>query len=195
MSAQNDDARPANPGSSYSEAAKAREFQRFYRDHYEMGFRYLRALRFPYNSLRDVLSHCFELAWNRFDEYLSSGKPQYWFYGILKNKAGYERRKYSKNGEYLGLVADDSVGPGDVRPTPEKQLLDKEQRSFFYGTISKLPEMYAEVVKLRLDGHDYRFISETLGISVTNAQTRMRRAVVMLEKAFSEYLEVYGIDA
>lgn len=197
MTTDHTDNKPASSsrsGSDYSEAEKAREFQRFFRDHYDMGFRYLRALRFPYNSLRDVLSHCFELAWKRFDEYLERDKPRYWFYNILKNKAGYSRRKFSRNAEYLGLSGDDGVVPGDPRPTPEAQLLAKERRSFFYATITRIPAIYSDVVRLRLSGYDYNFISDSLGISVTNAQTRMRRAVVMLEKAFAEYLELYGMD-
>ena len=46
-------------GTLVSEAEKIRAYNRFYRDHYDMGYRFLRALRFPYNSLRDILHHCF----------------------------------------------------------------------------------------------------------------------------------------
>ena len=174
-------------------AKKAREFQRFYREHYEMGFRFLRALRFPFNTLRDILSQCFELAWNRFDEYLMEDRPAYWFYSILKNKSGYERRKLSKTGEILaGSIAGDRfLDRSDVRETPEDSLLEQEKLSYIYDYIARLPSIYADVVKLRLSGFDYADIAESLGISVTNAQTRMSRAVVMLQPGFAEYLKNY----
>lgn len=158
-----------------------------------MGYRFLRALRFPYNSLRDILNHCFELAWKRFDEYLREGNPPYWFYGILKNKGHYEKFRATNREKLVPIGDPETVDPADPRYSPEAEILEAEQRSFFYKSLKKIPHKYAAVVKLRLNGHNYVTISEMLGISVTNAHTRMRRATIMMDEAFQEYIKVYPL--
>ncbi len=186
-----------NPSSSsgrpVSEAEKIRAYNRFYRDHYDMGYRFLRALRFPYNSLRDILHHCFELAWIRFDEYLSQGKPPYWFYGILKNKGHYEKFRAPNRENPSPIGGEGAIDPADKRFNPEAELLESERKSVFYESLKNLPERYAAVVKLRLNGHDYNAISKLLGISVTNAHARMRRATLKMDEAFADYLKEYPL--
>ncbi len=174
--------------SSETEAERRRLFTVFYEEHYKISYRYLRACRFPENHTRDVLHHCFELAWQRFDEYLELGRPRYWFLGILKN-----RRRYVAS----RLALDPGVSPEqasierDRRDGPAELLLSAERSSYFYKVICELPAHYADVVKLRMEGFDYQTISELLEISVKAAEHRMRRALIKLERPIRDFADDY----
>ncbi len=180
---------PAQTASSpLTERERQRLFDAFYREHYEISFRYLRARRFPENHTRDVLHHCFVLAWQRFDEYLTAGRPRYWFLGILKNR---ERYLASRLALDPGASPEQVAANRDDRPGPADLLLDAERQSYFFDTICALPAHYADVVKLRLEGFEYKKIAELLGITVKSAEHRMRRALVKLEAPVRSYVEDY----
>ncbi len=176
---------------SHSNKERLHEFSRFYEDSYDSAYNFLRSLRFPFDHLRDILDRCFEIAWERFDEYIDRGRPRSWLYDILRNKSGYEKRRYAQQGIFRQADVD-AVDPRDARPDPETLLLVEERRAEFYRLLQKLPEHYAIVVKLRIQGYDYKTISEMLDISVTNAHTRMKRALTKIEEVFSNYLEDFG---
>ncbi|MCR9143732.1 MAG: sigma-70 family RNA polymerase sigma factor [bacterium] len=173
---------------SISEAERRRLFTKFYEEHYDISFRYLRARRFPVNHTRDVLQHCFEIAWNRFDEYLATGRPKYWFFGILKNR---ERYVASRLAVSPLIDPNDTHRSQDERISPESYLIESEERSYFYEIICALPPQYADVVKLRLEGFDYKTIAELLETSVKSVEHRMRRALVKLEGPIREFVSDY----
>jgi RNA polymerase sigma factor (sigma-70 family) len=169
-------------------ADRQRLFTEFYEAHYEISYRFLRAQRFPNNHIQDLLHHCFELAWHRFDEYLDAGRPRYWFLGILKNRRRYESYQMAAAPISSPELASQSE---DIRSGPEESLLQKEERSYFYNVIRGLPEHYAAVVKLRIEGFGFSTIAEQLGITVKSAEHRMRRAIFKLEKPIREFARDY----
>lgn len=134
-----------------SESERRRLFTEFYERHYEISFRYLRARRFPENHTQDILHHCFELAWQRFDEYLEQGQPEYWFFGILKNRQRYVASRIALD---PGASPEQTHVERDDRHGPEEILLNAERNSYFYKVICELPAHYADVVKLRLEGFE-----------------------------------------
>ena len=155
-----------------------------------MGYRFIRASRFPENDVNDILSRCFELAWNRFDEYLRKNKPDYWFFNIVRNKVSYERRMRAR-GRVLSLPSDRMDAHASQDEGPEQTTLRNEERSYLRGALDTLPENYQLVVKLRMEQFEYSEIAAMLGISVKAAQHRMKRAMEKLEGTLREFIHDY----
>jgi RNA polymerase sigma-70 factor, ECF subfamily len=163
-------------------AEKNREFEKFYTEHYGMAHGYLVRVIRDTDDAYDVLIHSFELALARFDEYLSSRNPRYWFFGIIRNSASYFLRKRAKEfSEILPVPR--------ATPTPEELLLQNEEESLLNRVLEALPEKYREVALLRFQDFSYKEISDVLGLSVEAVESRMRRAVVKLEPLYAEFKE------
>lgn len=163
-------------------AAKRDAFAIFYREHYRLAQGYLRRFVGNGDDNHDILTHSFELALARFDEYLDAGKPRYWFIGIVRNSAGYFLRRQTRESGRISLMPRKSE-------TPEELLLRKEEQASIEMMMAQLPEKYREVAWLRFNDFSFKEIADTLNLSVSAAESRMRRAVHMLEPLFARYLE------
>lgn len=156
-------------------------FDTFYREQYPFAAGYLRRVVQNSDDAYDILTHCFELALARFDEYLTAREPRYWFFGIVRNSASYFlRRRTREKQQVLPL-------PRPVA-TPEELLLEKEAAGRSEQILAALPEKYREVVWLRFHDFSYKEIAAQLGLSVAAVESRMRRAIVLLEPLFAQYL-------
>lgn len=162
--------------------AQKRDFEKFYTEHYPMAYGYLCRVIRNADDAYDVLIHSFELALTRFDEYLASQNPRYWFFGIIRNSASYFLRKRAKEfSETLPMPR--------ATPTPEELLLKSEEASLLNRVIEALPEKYREVVLMRFQEFSYKEIADTLGLTVEAVESRMRRAIVKLEPFYAEFKE------
>ncbi len=170
-------------------AEKNREFEKFYTEHYGMAHGYLTRVIRNADDAYDVLIHSFELALARFDEYLTSHNPRYWFFGIIRNSASYFLRKRAQ--EYSALVGERSrtMPVPRATPTPEELLLQSEEQTLLNRVLGALPEKYREVALLRFQDFSYKEIADTLGLSVEAVESRMRRAIVKLEPLYAEFKE------
>jgi len=166
---------------------RRRQFEDFYASHYPPAFGYLSRLLQSSDDAYDVLIHSFELALARFDEYLSSQEPRYWFFGIIRNSASYFLRKRAK--EYSFLVGERSrtVPVPRATPTPEDLALAGEEERLIDAVLNALPEKYREVALLRFQDFSYKEISGMLGLSVEAVESRMRRAIVKLEPFYAQF--------
>ncbi len=70
--------------------------------------------------------------------------------------------------------------PAPATPTPSETAATRDDRERLLRLIAGLPESLAEVLRLRLDGQDYRAIAGLLGIGVDAARQRMSRALQIL---------------
>ena len=76
---------------------------------------------------------------------------------------------------------------GQLISLVEEQAVERsEELESLYACIEQLSEMDKALVLLYLDGNDHARISEVLGITVTNAATRLSRIKQRLRKAFVE---------
>lgn len=161
---------------------RKRQFEVFYTEHYPPAYGYLRRLLRSSDDAYDVLIHSFELALARFDEYLTSPEPRYWFYGIIRNSASYFLRRRGHEARQV-LPEPRSV------ETPEQLLLRGEGNRLIDRALAALPEKYREVALLRFQDFSYKEIAALLKITVEAAESRMRRAVHRLEPFYAEFKE------
>ncbi len=159
---------------------RQRAFETFYSAHYPLALGYLTRMLQNADDAYDVLTHSFELALNRFDEYLASADNRYWFFGILRNTASYFMRKRSEErGRVLSMPR--------ATPTPEDLLLRSEESSLIDRALAALPAKYREVAVLRFQEMSYKEIGAVLGLTVEAVESRMRRAIVKLEPFYAEF--------
>ena len=159
---------------------RQREFESFYSTHYPLALRYTQRMLQNADDAYDVLTHSFELALHRFDEYLRGGENRYWFFGIVRNTASYFlRRRGQERGRILPVPR--------ATPTPEELALRREERSLIDRALAALPPKYREVAVLRFQEMSYKEIGTALGLSVEAVESRMRRAIVKLEPFYAEF--------
>ncbi len=159
---------------------RQRAFETFYSAHYPLALGYLTRMLQNADDAYDVLTHSFELALNRFDEYLASADNRYWFFGILRNTASYFMRKRRDERSRL-------LPMPRATPTPEDLLLRGEESSLIDRALAALPAKYREVAVLRFQEMTYKEIGAVLGLSVEAVESRMRRAIVKLEPFYAEF--------
>lgn len=166
---------------------RQREFETFYSAHYPLALGYLTRMLQNADDAYDVLTHSFELALNRFDEYLASGDNRYWFFGILRNTASYFMRKRAQEQSMLVGERRRTMPMPRATPTPEDLLLRGEESSLIDHALAALPAKYREVAVLRFQEMSYKEIGAVLGLSVEAVESRMRRAIVKLEPFYAEF--------
>lgn len=161
-----------------------RAFEDFYSAHYPLALRYLTRMLQNADDAYDVLTHSFELALNRFDEYVAAADNRYWFFGILRNSASYFMRK--RSAEWRTTTAGD-IPLVRATPTPEELALRKEDTALIDRALAALPPKYREVAVLRFQEMSYKEIAAALALTVEAVESRMRRAIVKLEPFYTEF--------
>lgn len=131
----------------------------------------------------EVVATVFERALQRrrrFDP--GRGSPRAWIFGIARHAAIDELRRRGR-----GAVLDhDPVD--EATPDPAEALADREQdrerREAVAAAIRALPGRDRELVALKFHaGLSHAEIGEVLGISATNAGSRLHRVIVHLREA------------
>lgn len=140
--------------------------------------------RIAEDQVTDTLHESFAIAWKRFDEYLATPTPN-WFYAILRNQLRIQRKKYGPVHDSF----DEERHALRTNSNPESILLLSEKKSHLHEAINSLPDRYAVVVRLRLEGYKYEKIANLLNLSHAATKSRMRRAIVRLSTAFRSYLQ------
>lgn len=101
-----------------------------------------------------------------------------WAYRICVNAVVDELRyRRRRGGEAVQVSRESDHGAGDV-PTPEEELIARRLLTTLSGTLKELPEAQRTVFVLaRIEGLDYKEISELLSIPVGTVKSRMWQAV------------------
>lgn len=104
-----------------------------------------------------------------------------WVYAIAYNTmVDYTRKKPELN---ISLDNElNSIDLKSVMPSPEQTLISEQNADLVLQAISQLPNMYAEVIKLRyLEEKTYKEIAEILELSMSNVKVRIKRGKHLLE--------------
>ncbi len=85
---------------------------------------------------------------------------------------------------------DDDYSTIDIEsatPTPEQDLILKQNNTQLLQSIENLPKIYQDVIKLRyLEDKTYKEIADELGLSMANVKIRISRGRKLLEEAMQE---------
>jgi RNA polymerase sigma factor (sigma-70 family) len=156
-------------------------FEVLYRDTFDDVFAYAATLMRDRGAAEDVVAAAFERAYRKMGSYdARRGSRRQWLFGIVRNAALDELRRRKR---IASLAAD----PAAPEPAIEDELADPVRRATVRAALASLDARDRELVALKFfAGLDNAEIAGVLGISASNAGTRLHRAVDRLREACHE---------
>lgn len=154
-------------------------FDRLYRECRDDVYSYVAGLLRDRAAAEDVTATAFERAYrkrSRFDP--RRGERRAWLFGIARNAALDELRR---RGRHAALAAE----PADVDGArPEESALESERRLAVSTALGALAPGERELIALKFfAGLSNAEIAAVVGVSESNAGTRLHRAVTKLREA------------
>jgi RNA polymerase sigma factor (sigma-70 family) len=159
----------------------ALDFDALYRAARDDVFAYVATLLRDRGAAEDVTALAFERAFRRRRKYdADRGSPRAWLFGIARNAALDELRHRQRS---VALAAE----PPDDAPAPEDELDRALRRAAVRRALAELPARDVELVALKFHaGLDNAELASVLGISVSNAGTRLHRVLNKLREVLDE---------
>jgi RNA polymerase sigma factor (sigma-70 family) len=174
-------------GVSQTAVAEAREapkeadlaFDRLYRSSRDDVYAYVASMLRDGPAAEEVTATAFERAYRkrgRFDP--SKGEPRAWLFGIARNAALDELRRRGRQAELAAEPAD--LDGASVEAGAESS----ERRLALKAALARLEPRERELIALKsVAGLGNAEIASVLGVSESNAGTRLHRAVTKLREA------------
>jgi len=164
-----------------NEAPRAADlaFDRLYRSSRDDVYAYVAGLLRDVAAAEEVTAAAFERAYrkrNRFDP--ERGEPRAWLFGIARNAALDELRRRGRQAELTTEPVDvESLGSSESAE-------DSERRLAVSAALQRLEPHERELVALKFfAGLANAEIAQVLGISESNAGTKLHRAMTKLREA------------
>jgi RNA polymerase sigma-70 factor, ECF subfamily len=159
----------------------ALDFDALYRAARDDVFAYVATLLRDRGAAEDVTAQAFERAFRKSKTFDSrKGSERAWLFGIARNAALDELRK-RKRGAHL------AADPADVAPPPEEEMDLALRRAAVRTAIATLDPRERELIALKFHaGLDNAEIGALLGLSVSNAGTRLHRALTKLREILDD---------
>jgi RNA polymerase sigma-70 factor, ECF subfamily len=154
------------------------DFERLYRSSRDDVYAYAAGLLRDRSAAEDVTAAAFERAYrkrSRFDA--GRGSARAWLFGIARNAALDELRR---RGRQVELSAD----PIDAASVPDRDHQRGELRLLLDAALDKLEARERELIALKFfAGLSNGEIARVLGISESNAGTKLHRTITKLREA------------
>jgi RNA polymerase sigma factor (sigma-70 family) len=159
----------------------ALDFDALYRAARDDVFAYVATLLHDRSAAEDVTALAFERAYRRRGKYDSRrGSARAWLFGIARNAALDELRRRKRS---AALAAD----PPAEEPAPEEEVDLALRRTAVRTALAELPPRDRELIALKFHaGLDNSEMAAVLGVSVTNAGTRLHRVLTKLREALDD---------
>ena len=158
------------------------DFEQLYRSNRDDVYAYVATLLRDRAAAEDVTSTAFERAYrhrDRFDP--ARGKARAWLFGIARNAALDELRRRKRRAWPAG-------DPAELAAVADSAAEASERRIALQAALETLSGPERELIALRFfAGLSMAEIAATLGITESNAGTRVHRALAKLRKAFDEH--------
>ena len=140
----------------------------------------------------DVVQQTFTLVVENFDNFRGTSQAEFraWIKQILLRELANARRKYRTAKRDLkrerrmdGTGTQLGIRPVDRNPTPATNALAAERIRVFHDALSRLPDEYATVIRLRsLDRKSFGEIAESLGRTYDAVTKLWYRAIMKFEE-------------
>ncbi len=155
-------------------------FEALYRETFDDLYAYVATLVRDRAAAEDVVAAAFERAYRRYGSYdARRGTPRAWLFGIARHAALDELRRRRR-------VASLAAEPGAEEPAFADGA-DPVRRAAVRAALAALEPRDRELVALKFyAGLDNAEIAGVLGISPSNAGTRLHRAVARLREALDD---------
>jgi RNA polymerase sigma factor (sigma-70 family) len=166
-------------------AASARQlgldFEALYRAARDDVFAYVATLLRDRAAAEDVTALAFERAYRRRGKYdAERGSQRSWLFGIARNAALDELRRRKRSAT---LAADP---PADA-PAPDEEADLTLRRTAVRTALAELPARDRELIALKFHaGLDNAELAAVLGVSVSNAGTRLHRVLTKLRETLDD---------
>jgi RNA polymerase sigma factor (sigma-70 family) len=163
-------------------AAKlALDFEALYRAARDDVFAYVATLLHDRSAAEDVTAQAFERAFRKSKSYdARRGSERAWLFGIARNAALDELRK-RKRTAHLGGSVEDVAAP--VEDEADRAL----RRAAVRTALAALDPRDRELIALKFHaGLDNAELAAVLGLSVSNAGTRLHRALTKLREILDD---------
>jgi RNA polymerase sigma-70 factor (ECF subfamily) len=142
------------------------------------------------DNAEDAVQECYLRALRHFDSYRGPAmKP--WLLAILRNVCNKEFTRRSRGEVPTDYAQDESV-PEEMsmwqepQASPEKMMLQQQDRSTIRRLVEELPEPFREAIVLReMNDLSYKEIAEVAGVPVGTVMSRLARARAMLRSAWN----------
>jgi RNA polymerase sigma-70 factor, ECF subfamily len=168
---------PAAPGAG----KLALDFDALYRAARDDVFSYVATLLRDRGAAEDVTALAFERAFRKRKSFdARKGSERAWLFGIARNAALDELRKRKRRAR---LAAE----PADVAPQPDEEIDRALRRAAVRSAVAALEPRERELIALKFHaGLDNAEIAGVLGVSVSNAGTRLHRALTKLREILDD---------
>jgi RNA polymerase sigma-70 factor, ECF subfamily len=160
----------------------AESFASLYERAFPKVYAYVAALVRDRATAEDVTSQAFERAYRKRRSYRASkGSPEAWLFGIARNAALDELRRRKRRATL-------EVDPEDLGAAPpEEQAEFTLRREVIRAALAQLSGQERDLVSLKFAGGlSNAELGNVLGLSESNAGTRLHRAITKLRKACHE---------
>jgi RNA polymerase sigma-70 factor (ECF subfamily) len=160
-------------------SSAALDFEALYRAARDDVYAYVAALLRDSAAAEDVTASAFERAYRKQRTYKAKrGSERAWLFGIARNAALDELRRRKRS---AALTAD----PADIDAAlPEDAAEAGLRRAAVRASLARLGSRERELIALKFSaGLDNAEIAAVLGVSVSNAGTKLHRAMTKLREA------------
>jgi RNA polymerase sigma-70 factor, ECF subfamily len=177
-----------------NDAAAEQERMRRFRDaalpHLDEVYTLARYLMRNTDDAEDAVQECYLRALRHFDSYRGPAmKP--WLLAILRNVCNSEFMRRSRGDLPTDYAQDDSIAEKmpiwqETQTSPEKMILQQQDRTTIRRLVEQLPEPFREAIVLReINDLSYKEIAQAAGVQVGTVMSRLARARSMLRTAWS----------
>jgi RNA polymerase sigma-70 factor (ECF subfamily) len=182
------DGRPAQP------SATPDHFDRLYRDHVDLMYRFANRLCGETEAAKDLVQETFLNAYRGFKDFRGDAQVSTWLYTIA-SRACLRMRRKRKGAPERELSLDEFIPTqdGEFRLqipmeglTPEEALQNKELRQALDAAINKLPKKYKMVLVLRdMEGLSAKEVGSIMGLNERAVKSRLHRARLFVRRELS----------
>ncbi|TKB74037.1 MAG: RNA polymerase sigma factor [Nitrospira sp.] len=170
------------------------KFERLYRDHVDLIYRYAYRLCGEAESAKDLVQETFLNAYQGLKDFRGDARVSTWLYTIASRACIRMRRKRKGEPEHE-LSMDDFVptSEGEFRLqipmeglSPEEALQNKELRQALDQAIEKLPPKYRMALVLRdMEGLSAKEVGTIMGLNERAVKSRLHRARLFVRRELS----------
>lgn len=182
------DGHPAKP------SATPDNFDRLYRDHVDLMYRFANRLCGETESAKDLVQETFLNAYRGYKDFRGEAQISTWLYTIA-SRACLRMRRRRKGAPERELSLDEFIPTqdGEFRLqvpmeglTPEEALQNKELRQALDSAINKLPKKYKMVLVLRdMEGLSAKEVGSIMGLNERAVKSRLHRARLFVRRELS----------
>lgn len=169
-------------------------FDRLYRDHVDLIYRYAHRLCGETESAKDLVQETFLNAYQGLKDFRGDAKVSTWLYTIASRACIRMRRKRKGEPEHeLSLEEFVPTSEGEFRLqipmgglSPEEAVQNKELREALDQAIDKLPKKYRMALVLRdMEGLSAKEVGTIMGVNERAVKSRLHRARLFVRRELS----------